>query len=169
MSAECSGVLLWGFDGRDTWGSVQRRPLQTLHLIHFGAPVLADEEAVNSTDVGWSFPHSIIVRPDPADFAYDAAYMVLYRAHTLEPDAFVWPDALADWHNDPRNDEKSDRRSRGHGIIHEVARQAPRVRLQVVQFDLDAMLGPGSVKVWADLGFAVEQYQPEENLKQAPL
>lgn len=134
--SEATGAIIVGYDRLDTWRGIQRRPVFTLYAIDYGAPVLADETATTHDD--WAPPHSMILRTDPVEVAYDIAYMVLERLHSTDPSVkAAWPPpALADWPYDPRDDDFRgfDTRTRLHRAVAAEVKSAPPIRLQVVQF-----------------------------------
>lgn len=131
-----TGAILVGYDNTDRWGSIERRPTFTLYKIEYGAPVLADETATFQNE--WGAPHSMILRADPADVAYDIAYMVLDHLVPADPHIeTTWPPkSLEDWPNDPRthNGRGFALRTRLHPAIEAEVKATPRIRLQVVEF-----------------------------------
>ncbi|MCB9412181.1 MAG: hypothetical protein H6525_04955 [Actinobacteria bacterium] len=162
MSAVGTGAILVGYDQTDTWGSLQRRPILSIFLIHFGTPVLARESATFPVDAGdvspWRFPASMICRPDPVDFAYDLAYFVAIQTAGTGNNDTALPAALDKWPEDPREDNGFKRRTALHETIQAVVTKQPRMRLQLVRFEPDPLLGPDCVDTLGELGFEVEVF-----------
>ena len=167
MSGEATGAIMVGYDRRDTWGALQRRPSFTIYLIHFGTPVLARESATLDAEAEvqnpWRFPASMICRPDPVDFAYDLAYFIAAQTAVSRDDPKLATD-LTDWPEDPRDQNGFERREALHDAVSATVATQPRVRLQVVRFDGEHLLGSACVNTLRKIGYQVEVFEGPADL-----
>jgi hypothetical protein len=166
MSAEISSVVLLGFNGTDSWGSIQRRPSRALYIIHYGAPMICDEaHTFEGAEVS---EHCMLLRWDDSGFAHDVAYFALKSSPFFieNPDK---ADRLPDnsfWTHDPRDDAE-DFRSQHHDAIAELMTEA-NLRLQVVRFShMD--FADERVELLANMGCAVDVFDMTRDDQSTPV